>query len=405
MQAFDQLLRLPSVLGRERRTNLAVRLLAGVARARQHLGVRPRSVRRLKHVVHISPAYFSDDSYVGGGERWAMSLAEAMATKVETTLVSFGARRETIKVGALKLELYPVSSESAQVHSDVANLGFLQELRSADAVHCHHFRTAVSSLALAGTKIAGGRTFVTELGGSAPTFLAGVETTNFVDCFLHLSNYAATLFPMSSGRVVYGGVNKAFLNDVCLPIEMRRQVLCVARLLPHKGINYLIDAIAADQQLELIGKVYHPEYFQLLQERADGKQVRFTTDASDEDLVAAYRRSIVTVLPSVYEDVYGSRSKIPELLGLVLLESMACGTPVICTRVASMPELVEDGVTGFIVPPNDPGALRQAIQFMRTNPATAAEMGQRGRQRVLERFTWDRVADSCLEAYQQPIAA
>ena len=82
----------------------------------------------------------------------------------------------------------------------------------------------------------------------------------------------------------------------------------------------------ADQPLELIGKAYRSDYFQLLQSLSSGKQVRFTLDASDEDLIAAYQRSLVTVLPSVYEDIYGTRSEVPELLGLVLLESMACGT-------------------------------------------------------------------------------
>jgi len=148
-----------------------------------------------------------------------------------------------------------------------------------------------------------------------------------------------------------------------------------------------------------------PDYFQLLQSLSSGKQVRFTLDASDEDLIAAYQRSLVTVLPSVYEDIYGTRSEVPELLGLVLLESMACGTPVICTNVGSMPEIVEDRVTGLIVPPNDPSALRQAIRFLREHPAIASEMGEHGRQRILQRFTWKHIAETCLAAYRQPQVA
>jgi len=67
-----------------------------------------------------------------------------------------------------------------------------------------------------------------------------------------------------------------------------------------------------------------------------------------------------------------------------------------------MPELVEDRVTGLIVPPNDPSALRQAIPFLRERPAIASEMGEHGRQRILHRFTWKHIAETCLAAYRQP---
>ncbi|MGH7918000.1 MAG: glycosyltransferase, partial [Candidatus Binataceae bacterium] len=113
----------------------------------------------------------------------------------------------------------------------------------------------------------------------------------------------------------------------------------------------------------------------------------------------AYRRACCVVLPSVYKTLYGDETRVPELLGQTLLEAMACGTPVICTEVASMPEIVEDGVNGFIVPPNDPTALREKIAWLLNNPHHAAAMGKAGRQRVLDRFTWPAVVRRCLEAY------
>jgi len=132
---------------------------------------------------------------------------------------------------------------------------------------------------------------------------------------------------------------------------------------------------------------------------AVGKQVLFETSASDEDLVDRYRRALVTVLPSVYDAIDGRHSRQPELLGLAVLESMACGTPVIVTDVASLPELVQDGQTGFVVPPNDAAALRAKIETLRRDRALAAEMGRRARAAVLERFTWPAVARRCLQAY------
>jgi glycosyltransferase involved in cell wall biosynthesis len=79
---------------------------------------------------------------------------------------------------------------------------------------------------------------------------------------------------------------------------------------------------------------------------------------------------------------------------------MACGTPAVCTDVASMPEVVADGVTGFVVPPNDPGGLREKLRWLRAHPAEAVEMGKAARRRVLERFTWPAVVRRCLETYR-----
>src|SRR5215217_4465925 len=76
-----------------------------------------------------------------------------------------------------------------------------------------------------------------------------------------------------------------------------------------------------------------------------------------------------TGLPSVYRDREGGETPVPELLGQTLLEGMACGTPAVCTRVASLPEVVDDGVTGIIVPPNDPVALGAAIRWLRHHPS------------------------------------
>jgi hypothetical protein len=69
------------------------------------------------------------------------------------------------------------------------------------------------------------------------------------------------------------------------------------------------------------------------------------------------------------------------------------------TDVCSLPEVVVDGVTGFVVPPNDSVALRVKIRWLHDHPEAARRMGDAARQRVLDVFTWDRVVDRCLDAY------
>jgi glycosyltransferase involved in cell wall biosynthesis len=98
--------------------------------------------------------------------------------------------------------------------------------------------------------------------------------------------------------------------------------------------------------------------------------------------------------------MYGGETLVPELLGQTLLEGMACGLPAICTSVASMPEIVVDGVTGFVVPPNDPRALSEKIAWLRDHPERARAMGEAARKRVLDKFTWPQVVQRCLDIYQ-----
>src|SRR5262249_39091115 len=146
---------------------------------------------------------------------------------------------------------------------------------------------------------------------------------------LHISQYSRAVFGQENrrwARVVYGGVDtERFSPDPSISRE--NTILFVGRLLPHKGVNYLIEAVPADLPLEIIGRPYDPRFFADLQRLAAGKLVRFRTDCDDASLVAAYRRARCVVLPSVYRDLYGQETRVPELLGQTLLEGMACGTP------------------------------------------------------------------------------
>src|SRR5437016_9187830 len=132
--------------------------------------------------------------------------------------------------------------------------------------------------------------------------------------------------------------------------------------------------------LEIIGKPLNMRYLSDLRALAQGKRVVFRHDCDDTALVHAYRQALCVVLPSVYRTMYGETSEVPELLGQTLLEGMACGAPVICTNVASMPEIVADGVTGFIVPPNDPASLGAKLVWLREHPEKARKMGEAARK-------------------------
>jgi glycosyltransferase involved in cell wall biosynthesis len=82
-----------------------------------------------------------------------------------------------------------------------------------------------------------------------------------------------------------------------------------------------------------------------------------------------------------------------------LLESMAAGVPVVATRVGGNPEVVENGVTGLLIPPRDPHALASAICRFLENPELASRFGRAGRQRVTQQFSLERMVGETEDLY------
>jgi glycosyltransferase involved in cell wall biosynthesis len=164
-------------------------------------------------------------------------------------------------------------------------------------------------------------------------------------------------------------------------------------------VGDLIAALPDNISLDIVGPDNRTGNVEALKEQAAAKRVTFLHNVGDPALVDAYRRALCLVLPSVYRMSDGRETTVPELLGQTLLEAMACATPVICTRVAAMPEIVDDGVTGFIVEPGDRQALGDRLGWLAAHPAEAEAMGAAGRRAVLERFQWTQVVERCLDAY------
>jgi glycosyltransferase involved in cell wall biosynthesis len=342
---------------------------------------------------------------MGGGERYVYELARHMARQVPTSLVAFGEVARDEREGDLRIRvLGPAHRVRGQQHNPIA-WGLVREVLNADVVHCHQQFVVASTVAATVARLAGKRPFVTDLGGGGWDVSAYVSTDRLYDGHLHISQYSRRVYRHEGkpwAHVIYGGVDaEKFRPEEGRSGESRaRPVLFVGRLLPHKGVNYLIEAAEADIPVLLLGRPYKEEFRRDLERLAAGKDVTFRHDATDVDLVRAYQQALCIVLPSVYKTAYGVESAVPELLGQTLLEGMACGIPAICTDVASMPEVVEDGVTGFVVPPNDPMALRQKIRWLMEHPREAAEMGAAGRRRVMELFSWQAVVDRCLRHYE-----
>ncbi len=352
-------------------------------------------------VLHIVPAIFGEDGVFGGGERYAFELARHMADEIETVLLAFGPRERHERIGNLEVRVIGNPWYVRGYRGNPLALSMITHLRGADVVHCYQQHVLATSMAAIVCRALRRRVFVTDLGGGAWDISGYVSTDNWFDGHLHLSEYSRKAFGHELNglaHVILGGVDSQKFHPAAAPVR-DGAVMYAGRILPHKGVNDLITAMPPDMELKIIGRVGDARFFTDLQRLAVGKRVTFRHDCNDAELIEAYQGALCVVLPSVYRTIYGEETRVPELLGQTLLEGMACGRPVICTRVASMPEIVEDGVSGFIVPPNDPVALADRIGWLRDHPAEAAAMGTAARRRVLEKFTWAEVVRKCLQIY------
>ena len=107
-------------------------------------------------------------------------------------------------------------------------------------------------------------------------------------------------------------------------------------------------------------------------------------------MIQLLSHATVFACPSLYEP-----------LGIVNLEAMACGTAVVASAVGGIPEVVSDGETGLLVPPDDPGALAAALNALLGDPARADALGRAGRERAVTEFGWQAVAAQTAGLYAE----
>lgn len=357
-------------------------------------------------VVHVAPTLFGPDGIFGGGERYPLELGRALARHVDCELVSFGRRshawrdRSGLRLRTL-LSLGLVGGHPAHPLA----LGLGHAIAPADVVHTHHLRSMPSRLAAVHSRMRGIPTAVTDHGLAGGNW-AGLLSRLF-DRFLTVSAYSARELaaPASRTKVIYGGADPVrFSPDAD---AHRRGVLFVGRLTPHKGVDRLIEALPEDAELHVVGSGGHDanpperEYPKLLERLAAQRRVEFLGAVQDADLPALYRDARVLALPSVNLTCYGREIAVSELLGLAAIEAMASGTPVVASRLGGLPEVVEHGVTGFLVEPGNLAELRDRLAQVLGDRCLAERLGRNARERFLERFTWEACAERCLAAYSE----
>jgi glycosyltransferase involved in cell wall biosynthesis len=165
---------------------------------------------------------------------------------------------------------------------------------------------------------------------------------------------------------------------------------------PLKGLTYLLDALAKvrverpDAHLVIIGR---PRHRSAIPKQIDAlglnDAIEFVSGVSDERIVELYNEAEMAVVPSLYEG-----------FSLPAIEAMCSGTPLVATMGGALPEVAgKSGESALLCKPADPDGLAANILTMLNDDAMRARIGEAGRARVLDRFTWRRCAEGTLEHY------
>jgi D-inositol-3-phosphate glycosyltransferase len=186
-----------------------------------------------------------------------------------------------------------------------------------------------------------------------------------------------------------------------------RMILFVGRIEPLKGLDVLLESIARLRQQDVMGEFRFCLVVIGGEAISDGEMlstemarihslreqyglqdlVAFLGKRSQDTLPYYYSAAEVVVVPSFYES-----------FGMVALEAMACGTPVVASQVGGLAYLVQDGITGFTVPVDDPQALADRLMQLLSNTALRSSMAQQAFQ-YARGYAWEVIAQKLLQVY------
>lgn len=186
------------------------------------------------------------------------------------------------------------------------------------------------------------------------------------------------------------------------PVNGKFKILFVGRHIERKGICYLIEAakyLPRDQfEIRIVGVGDLTEQLkeQAAHASADSAEIVFTGKLSPEALAGEYKTANVFTLPAIVDSKGDT-----EGLGVVLIEAMELGLPIVASNVGGIPDVVIDGVSGILVPEKDPQALANAYKRLAAEPELVEHLLAGSQKRIAECFTWDGIIQRQIAVYNK----
>jgi len=367
---------------------------------------------------------------VGGLATHVFELSKAIAERVEIHIVTcnFPGALELESVGGAvvhRINVYSAPSPDFLTWAMLMNASLLRagcELTSErrfDMIHCHDWLVAQACVTI---KHATGIPLVATIHSTESGRRHGIHTdyqrviheiegwltyeaSRIVCCSWSMVNEVAGLFNVPRDKIwmipngvdpeIYrpGAIDRSLRDKYADPNE--KIVLYVGRLVPEKGVNVLIGAIPRilfahpNTKFIIVGEGYSREMLSSLSKSLGvDRKVFFTRYVSDDEVKGLLGLADVQVVPSIYEP-----------FGIVCLEAMASGIPVVASDTGGLSEIVEDGVTGLKVPSDNSNAIAYAVNRLLSDSALRESMSKRARERALAKFSWKAIADLTTQMY------
>ena len=285
------------------------------------------------------------------------------------------------------------------------------ERRSVEHVHAH-FASHAAKVALFLKRTAG---FPFSMTAHAQDFMVDLGSDDLLRELCREAEFVVAVSDWSRDRLraicpdsadkivrVYNGIDPAeFPEQAELPERARPRILSVARLIEFKGFHHLIDACAElrergrEFECTIIGEgPWRGRLAERIRERELGATVTLAGLKTQDEVKRALLEADVFALASIL-DSQGACDVLPT----VILEAMASGVPVVSTTLAGVPELVEEGVTGFLAAPGDAIGLADALDKLIASRELRRSCGETGRKRLEERFASARSAPALRERF------
>jgi glycosyltransferase involved in cell wall biosynthesis len=364
-------------------------------------------------ILYVLPLFCNRDQItnfqtLGGGERYPFELARFLASNNKTDHVQillFGEKESNFTIDGVTISVIkgfkPFELVNQNFSPFPSSLSFFKNISRADIIHGYHIKSDTITLSSLTAKLYNKPIVLTDFGGGGRLNISKIiGFESLAKAVLCISDFDSTFWHVKNKPTIYGGVD---LEKYQYTKDKKQYVLYAGRILPHKGIDLLIQAIPKDYKLIIAGRVFNKVYLEHLKKIAGNKNITFIENPNDKELVNLYQYASCFVLPSTHTDYTGKKYKKTELFGLVAIEAMASGTPIIVSSAASLPELVKTGYNGFIFQDGDVNDLRQKLTQIITDKKLILSMGKNARKLAEEKYSWKNVAKKVREIYLQVI--